>query len=214
MGLPILYLTKYEFVPGKTMLNGNGYYTHYTDLRNHIIKSWDTNDLRYGMNIGFYVFGKDAYGEYTCLLTKYTDPNAQGNGANVSIPLIRYTDAMLIYSEACARVANAPTTESIEMLNQLRRRAYGKDPKVPNAELDYKLSDYASMTAYMDLLLKEETYEHFNEAKHWDFIVRQGRAQELVGKYFNVETGEYTQIQERHYLWKIPDSEFNYNKAS
>ena len=77
------------------MLNGNGYYTHYTDLRNHIIKSWDTNDLRYGMNIGFYVFGKDAYGEYTCLLTKYTDPNAQGNGANVSIPLIRYTDAML-----------------------------------------------------------------------------------------------------------------------
>ena len=85
------------------------------------------------------------------------------------------------------------------MLNQLRRRAYGKDPKVPNAELDYKLSDYASMTAYMDLLLKEETYEHFNEAKHWDFIVRQGRAQELVGKYFNVETGEYTQIQERHY---------------
>ena len=84
------------------MLNGNGYYTHYTDLRNHIIKSWDTNDLRYGMNIGFYVFGKDAYGEYTCLLTKYTDPNAQGNGANVSIPLIRYTDAMLIYSEACA----------------------------------------------------------------------------------------------------------------
>ena len=54
--------------------------------------------------------------------------------------------------------------------------------KVPNAELDYKLSDYASMTAYMDLLLKEETYEHFNEAKHWDFIVRQGRAQELVGK--------------------------------
>lgn len=204
---------KYEFAPGKTMLNGNGYYTHYTDLRNHIIKNWDTNDLRYDMNIGFYVFGEDAYGKYTCLLTKYTDPNAQGNGANVSIPLIRYTDAMLIYSEACARVANTPTTESIEMLNQLRRRAYGKDPKVPNAELDYKLSDYTSMTAYMDLLLKEETYEHFNEGKHWDFIVRQGRAQELVGKYFNVETGEYTQIQERHYLWKIPDSEFNYNKA-
>ena len=46
--------------------------------------------------------------KYTCLLTKYTDPNAQGNGANVSIPLIRYTDAMLIYSEACARVANSP----------------------------------------------------------------------------------------------------------
>ena len=40
-----------------------------------------------------------------------------------------------------------------------------------------------------------------------------GKAQELVGKYYNVEDGAWTDIQERHYLWKIPDSEFNYNKA-
>lgn len=202
----------YEYAPGKTMLNGFGYYTHYTDLRNHIIAEWDTTDLRYGMNIGPYVFGADEFGEYTCLLTKYVDPNASGSGANVSIPLVRYTDAMLIYSEACARVAHAPTEESIEMLNQLRRRAYGKDPMAPDDELDYKLKDYANMDAYLDLLLKEETYEQFNEAKHWDFIVRQGRAQELVGKYYDL-TGEYTEIHERHFLWKIPDSEFNYNKA-
>ena len=204
---------KYEIEPGKLMLNGNGYYTHYTDLRNHIIASWDTNDLRYGLNVGFYVFGADAYGEYTCLLTKYWDPNAQGSKANVSIPLIRYPDAMFIYAEATARVAGAPTNESIEMLNQLRRRAYGYDPKVPNAELDYKLSDYSTMDSFIDLLIKEETYEHFNEGKHWDFIVRLGKAQELVGKYYNVTDGSWTEIQERHYLWKIPDSEFNYNKA-
>ena len=66
---------------------------------------------------------------------------------------------------------------------------------------------------FIDLLIKEETYEHFNEGKHWDFIVRLGKAQELVGKYYNVEDGAWTDIQERHYLWKIPDSEFNYNKA-
>ena len=34
-----------------------------------------------------------------------------------------------------------------------------------------------------------------------------------LGKYYNVEDGAWTDIQERHYLWKIPDSEFNYNKA-
>ena len=204
---------QYEIEPGKLMLNGNGYYTHYTDLRNHIISTWDTNDFRYGLNVGFYVFGADAYGEYTCLLTKYWDPNAQGSGANVSIPLIRYPDAMLIYAEASARVAGAPTETSIEMLNQLRRRAYGHDPLAPNAELDYKLADYATMDSFIDLLIKEETYEHFNEGKHWDFIVRLGKAQELVGKYFNVEDGSWTEIQEKHYLWKIPDEEFNYNKA-
>lgn len=80
-------------------------------------------------------------------------------------------------------------------------------------ELDYKLSDYKTMDEFIDLLIKEETYEHFNEGKHWDFIVRLGKAQELVGKYYNVEDGAWTDIQERHYLWKIPDSEFNYNKA-
>ena len=77
----------------------------------------------------------------------------------------------------------------MEMLNQLRRRAYGRDPKVPDMELDYKLSDYKTMDEFIDLLIKEETYEHFNEGKHWDFIVRLGKAQELVGKYYNVEDG-------------------------
>lgn len=204
---------KYEIEPGKLMLNGNGYYTHYTDLRNHVISTWDKKDLRYSLNVGFYVFGADAFGEYTCLLTKYWDPNAQGSGANVSIPLIRYPDVMLIYAEASARIAKRATEESIEMLNQLRRRAYGKDPKIPNVELDYKLSDYTTIDAFLDLLIREETYEHFNEGKHWDFIVRLGKAQELVGKYYNVKDGSWTVIQERHYLWKIPDSEFNYNKA-
>lgn len=204
---------KYEIEPGKLMLNGNGYFTHYTDLRNHVISTWDKNDLRYALNVGFYIFGADAYGEYTCLLTKYWDPNSQGGGANVSIPLIRYPDAMLIFAEATARVAGGPTEESIEMLNQLRRRAYGYDPKVPDMELDYKLSDYKTMDDFIDLLIREETYEHFNEGKHWDFIVRLGKAQELVGKYYNVEDGSWTEIKERHFLWKIPDSEFNYNKA-
>lgn len=204
---------KYEIEPGKTMLNGNGYFTHYTDLRNHVISTWDTDDFRYGLNVGFYVFGADAYGENTCLLTKFWDPNSQGGGANVSIPLIRYPDAILIFAEATARVAGVPTEESIEMLNQLRRRAYGHDPKIPDMELDYKLSDYNTMDSFIDLLIKEETYEHFNEGKHWDFIVRLGKAQELVGKYFNVKDGSWTEIQERHYLWRIPDSEFNYNKA-
>ena len=68
------------------------------------------------------------------------------------------------------------------------------------------------MDKFIDLLIKEETYERMNEAKHWDFIVRLGKAQELVGKYQKVN-GDYTTISEKHYLWKIPDAEFNYNKA-
>ena len=204
---------QYEIEPGKHMLNGFGYYTHYTDLRNQVIAQWDQDDFRYHRNVGPFVFGADAYGEHTALLTKYWDPNASGTGANVSIPLIRYSDVLLVFAEASARVAGGPTNESIEVLNKLRRRAYGHDPKTPNFELDYRLADYNSMDQFIDLLIAESRYERFNEAKHWDFIVRLGKAQDLVGEYFNVQDGSYTQISERHYLWKIPDSEFNYNKA-
>lgn len=203
---------QYEIEPGKRMLNGFGYFTHYTDLRNKVISNWDENDYRYDLNVGFYVFGADAYGEYTCLLTKYWDPAASGSGANVSIPLIRYTDVLITYAEATARVANAPTAESIEMINMLRRRAYGYAYNMPNAEIDYKLDDYDTLEKFIDLLIKEETYERFNEGKHWDFIARLGKAQELVGAYYKVN-GDYTDIADRQYLWKIPESEFNYNKA-
>ena len=107
---------------------------------------------------------------------------------------------------------NNPTQESIEYLNKLRRRAYGLNPDSPDESVDYKLSDYNDMDKFIDLLIKEETYERMNEAKHWDFIVRLGKAQELVGKYQKVN-GDYTTISKKHYLWKIPDAEFNYNKA-
>lgn len=204
---------QYEIEPGQRMLNGFGYYTHYTDLRNEVISSWDQNDLRYQRNIGPYVFGADAYGEHTALLTKYWDPNASGTGANVSVPLLRYSDVLLTLAEASARVAGGPTDESLEALNKLRRRAYGQSPNTPDAELDYQLADISSMEDFIEVLINESRYERFNEAKHWDFIVRLGKAQELVGEYFNVNTGDYTEIAEKHYLWKIPDSEFNYNKA-
>lgn len=203
---------QYQVEPGKRMLNGFGYFTHFTDLRNKLISTWDQDDFRYARNIGFYVFGADAYGSFTCLLTKYWDPNSSDGGANVGIPLIRYTDVLITYAEASARVAGAPTEESIEMINKIRRRGYGSDPVTANATLDYKLADYSTINDFIDLLIKEERYERFNEGKHWDFIVRLDKAQELVGEYFNV-SGTYTEITPKHYLWKIPDSEFNYNKA-
>ncbi len=203
---------KYEIEPGMLMLNGNGYFTHYTDLRNKVIENWDKNDLRYDLNIGFYVFGEAAYGKYTCLFTKFWDPLAQGSSANVSIPLIRYSDVLITYAEASARVGNVPTQESLDALNKLRRRAYGFNPESVNNEIDYKLSDYNTMDKFIELLITEERYERMNEAKHWDFIVRLGKAQELIGKYQKVN-GDYTEIHKKHYLWKIPDDEFNYNKA-
>jgi len=202
---------QYEIEPGVLMLGGNGYWTHYSDLKFKVIEEWDRNDLRFDLNIGHFP-QPDLYTETFCLLTKFWDPYASGYNGNVNIPFIRYADVLITYAEATARIAGSPTAESIESLNKLRRRGYGFDPDVANPSLDYKLSDYVTMEKFIDLLIQEDRYERMNEGKHWDLIHRLGKAQELVGD-FNFLTGRYTTINEKHYLWRIPDSEFNYNKA-
>lgn len=200
-------------IDGKRVLNGNGYWTHYVDLRNAYIQEWDTNDLRKGLNLGQFDLGTAYGGTNGALLIKYWDPNASGYGGNVSIPLVRYTDVLFTFAEASARVAGAPTAESIETLNQMRRRAYGKASGVADVTLDYKLSDYSEMQSFLDLLIKESRYERMNEAKHWNFIVRLGKnkVQELVSR--KRWDGTPLTVTDRHWLFNIPDIEFAYNKA-
>jgi len=203
-------------IEGMVMFPGNAYFTHYSDYDYTVIQEWDRNDLRFDFNLGPLEFG---YGPTSLLLIKYWDPlSTTAGGGNINIPLIRYTDVLFTYAEATARVAGAPTEESIETLNKMRRRGYGYDPNVANPSLDYKLSDYNTMEKFIDLMIKEDMYERINEAKHWDFIVRLGKAQELIGNYLSgtwvVQYQErYTEIKQKHYLWRIPDSEMLYNKA-
>lgn len=200
-------------IDGKKMLNGNGYWTHYTDIRNTFIAEWDPKDFRKGLNVGVFNLGTAYGGANGALLTKYWDPNASGYAGNVSIPVIRYTDVLFTWAEASARVAGTPTAASVEIINQMRRRAYGKAARVADAELDYKLSDYNTLDSFFDLLIKESRYERMNEAKHWSFIVRLGKdkTQALVNK--KRLDGAPLTITEKHWLFNIPDSEFAYNKA-
>lgn len=199
-----------------------GYYTHYTDLNNPVIKNWDERDLRRSLNIAHYAFSASTYGENTCLLLKYRAPNASGSKAQIDIPLLRYTDVLLTYAEACARTGEM--TNAVEALNQIKRRAYGADPMVANPELDYKASDYADYDAFFyGPLLTEERYETFNEAKHWFFEERHGKWEELVQANYRVacpwprtdmeSIGKEITVAQMCHLWKIPAEEFNYNKA-
>lgn len=199
-----------------------GYYTHYTDLDNPVIKNWDERDLRRSLNIAHYAFSASTYGENTCLLLKYRAPNASGSKAQIDIPLLRYTDVLLTYAEACARTGDM--SNAVNALNQIKRRAYGGDPNVANPEIDYVATDYADYDAFFyGALLDEERYETFNEAKHWFFEERHGKWEELVQANYRVacpwprtdpsSIGKEITVAQMCHLWKIPAEEFNYNKA-
>jgi hypothetical protein len=52
-------------------------------------------------------------------------PKTLGN-TPINVPLLRYSDVLLMYAEAANEVNNGPTQTAIDYVNQIRRRGYGK----------------------------------------------------------------------------------------
>ena len=126
--------------------------------------------------------------------------------AGNDFPLIRYPDVLLVYAETAARLNNAPTADAMEKLNIIHRRAYGYDPTSPS-EVDFKLADYGTLDKFMDLLIQEQMYECFNEAKRWLFLQRLGIAKEQIKKIKGID------VADKHMLFPFPTTEFDYNEA-
>ncbi len=55
---------------------------------------------------------------------------------DVNFILIRYSDVLLMYAEAANEYDGTLDNLALECLNQVKRRAYGKDPKTPNPLID------------------------------------------------------------------------------
>ncbi|MEO5997844.1 MAG: RagB/SusD family nutrient uptake outer membrane protein [Chitinophagaceae bacterium] len=189
--------------PSTGNFNFGGAYAHYSDATNPFYISWNDNDIRKNLwdKINF------GLGPNTLVSSKYVDQNAveQNNGAGNDLPIYRYADALLIYAEATCMASTGPTAAGVEALNKVHRRAYGKDPNLP-ASVDFKISDYNKNTFQM-LVLQERAYEFIYEGKRWYDLKRTGKAAEV----FLVTKG--IKIAEKAYLWPIPVSELNFNKA-
>lgn len=191
------------FIDGLKMHGAGGYYGMYTLVDNPSIASWDEADLRKKLNILPFDYGE---GDNTALLCKYYDPNAANkNGANVNTPWIRYTDVLLVYAEAVAK-ADGVSSDAMEKLNMIHRRAYGYSPTTLSP-VDYKLEDYSTLERFMDLLILEQGYETFNEGKRWYFLKRLNIAKSKVKSVKGLD------VLDKHMLWMIPEQEFNTNKA-
>jgi len=183
--------------------NFGGAYAHYSDATNPFYVNWNDNDIRKSLwdKINF------GLGPNTLISSKYIDPNSveKDRGAGNDLPIYRYADALLIYAEASCMAANGPTAESIEALNKVHRRAYGFDPNTPS-EVDFKIAGY-NMASFQDLVLQERAYEFIFEGKRWYDLKRTGKAADVI------KAAKGITIAEKAYLWPIPVSELDYNKA-
>src|SRR5690606_11460662 len=161
--------------PSSGLYSFGASYAQYSDASDPFYTSWDDKDARKGL-WDMVDFG---LGDSTLVSRKFIDSEAIGdNDAGNDLPVYRYSELLLIFAEAVAREAGAPTAEAMEALNQVHRRAYGQDPSVPSP-VDFVLADYDQAT-FVDLVLQEKAYELQFEGKRWLDLKRSDKAQEII----------------------------------
>ena len=129
-------------------------------------------------------------------VNKYLDPTATGNndGAN-NYPIIRYPDVLLMYAEALNEQA-AGNADAYTAVNRLRKRA--------------GLPDLAGLSQeqFREAILLERRLELAFEGHRWYDLARTKRLVSAIKAQ-----NPAIPVQDRHYLFPIPQTERDVNPA-
>lgn len=91
--------------------------------------------------------------------------------------LLRYADVLLMFAEADSWLNNGPTTEAINALKQVRRRAYKGNESIIDAE-----TYPTDLDGFMDVLIQERAWEFGTEGiRKWD-LIRWNKLTEVINK--------------------------------
>lgn len=121
---------------------------------------------------------------------------------------MRLADVMLMLAEALNEQGNDP--EALELVNRVRRRAYGEPVNTASPT-----ADLTGLTgsALRDVIREERFKELFAETHRWYDIQRWEIVEEELAKYPTVKTGPVTYNGRRTEYWPIPQSELDANPA-
>jgi hypothetical protein len=125
---------------------------------------------------------------------KYSeDPDHRGDNQGNDFVVFRYADVLLSKAEALNEL-NGPSSESIELINQVRRRAKATE---------IKLEDYTK-DSLRDFILEERGRELYNEGHRRNDLIRHG-------KFIQRAIARGIDAQSHHVLYPIPQSAINEN---
>ncbi|HEU0124782.1 RagB/SusD family nutrient uptake outer membrane protein [Flavobacterium sp.] len=138
------------------------------------------------------------------IFKKYLDLTNLATPSNVAInfPVIRYADILLSLAEAINE-QGGPTPEAYELINQVRRRAFGKAITTPDVTIDLI---GLNQTTFRAAIQEERKKEFVQEGQRWFDLVRWGTLVTEVKKVTAKNS-----VSERNNLYPIPQSERNIN---
>lgn len=136
-----------------------------------------------------------------CHYDAYTPQNVQDWANN--IPVIRYTDILMMYAECLNEEAYTADGEAFSIINDVRERA-GLEPLTSN--------DIPDQQSFRQALIQERRVEFAFEGLRWNDLVRWGIAREVMNNHFMHEDeggGEYSMDGDYREIFAIPFSELS-----
>lgn len=120
--------------------------------------------------------------------------------------MLRLADVYLMYAEVMHGLGNDDAAS--EYMNKVRRRAYGFEPNIANADVDYNVTG----TNLRDSIREERFRELFGEGHRWYDIVRWGIVEQEVLKYNEKRVTQGIIIyQPKDYYYPVPLQELDTN---
>ena len=168
--------------------------------RNSFYDSFDPQDVRRELLVKDYTTSE---GDQTlttgAMIIKYeVDENRIGPWAANDIVLHRLGEVYLTLAEAINEV-NGPNQESLDLLNQLRDRAFNSD-----ATKRLMLADFESKESLRDHILQERSWETYAENYRREDLIRHE-------KYIQQAVDRGAAAQPFHVLYPIPQFEMDRN---
>lgn len=165
----------------------------------NLYEAYQANDKRRDVNLRMYTAtstpAAPASVVYPVYVYKYLDPTATANGdGSNNYPIIRYPDVLLMYAEALNELSTG-NPEAYTAINRIRRRA-GLPELAPNL----------GQAEFRDSLLLERRLELAFEGHRWYDLSRTKRLISAMKAQ-----NPAIQVEERHYLFPIPQTEIDVN---
>ena len=142
-------------------------------------------------------------GNATHYISKYIDLDAAGDGSDINLVVLRYADVLLMKAEA-----DGESDASYELINQVRRRAFGQDPGIPDPTIDI---DATTPGTYLEKVMLERRREFVFESQRWLDLKRlpASEALTIINNHLSAEYTGVPIVVANRLIYPVPQQEID-----
>jgi hypothetical protein len=166
-----------------------------------LINAFETGDKRKDVSVGTSYIGVNGQVIYDNYVKKYFDVPASNNDNGNNIPVIRYSDVLLMYAESLNEIGFKQDGEALGYLNQVRVRAGLKSKTA---------SELASQEQFRIAIEQERRVEFAFENQRWYDLVRTKRALPVLNSK-KAEMNFVNSLTENNFVFPVPQSQIDIN---